>query len=151
MIMKHRIPLLAAVIAALVLPGMASAASTRLDIDQLRHDIVHDGVRRTVLAVDGEGRPLSVLLRIGKGQVLPPHGESGGVRLLTVISGTLSWGDGDKVDPAAERSFGPGSVIVIPARGGMHWAAARRDDVLIQVVAIGTGALSPEANAQVAS
>lgn len=148
--MTYRIPLLVAAIAVLALPGMASAKSTRLDIDQLRYDVVHDGARRTVLAVDSEGRPLSVLLRIGKGQVLPPHGENGGVRLLTVISGTLSWGDGDKVDPVAERDFGPGSVIVIPARGGVHWAAARRDDVLIQVVVVGAGALSPDASAQVA-
>jgi quercetin dioxygenase-like cupin family protein len=148
--MTYRIPLVAAAIAVLALPGMASAKSTRLDIDQLRYDVVHDGVRRTVLAVDSEGRPLSVLLRIGKGQVLPPHGESGGVRLLTVISGTLSWGDGDKVDTAVERSFGPGSVIIIPAQGGVHWAAARRDDVLIQVVVVGGGALSPDVSGQVA-
>ena len=78
--MTYRIPLLVAAIGVLALPGMASAKSTRLDIDQLRYDVVHDGARRTVLAVDSEGRPLSVLLRIGKGQVLPPHGESGGVR-----------------------------------------------------------------------
>lgn len=148
--MTYRILLVAAAIAVLAPPGLASAKSTRLDIDQLRNEVGHDGVRRAVLAVDSEGRPLSVLLRIGKGQVLPPHGESGGVRLLTVISGTLSWGDGDRIDPAVERDFGPGSVIVIPAQGGVHWAAAREDDVLIQVVVVGAGALSPDASAQVA-
>jgi len=64
-----------------------------------------------------------------QGQFLPPHGAPGPTRLLTVVSGTLSWGDGNKIDPAAERTFGPGSVIIVPAQGGEHWAAARQDDV----------------------
>ncbi|WP_374579584.1 hypothetical protein [Phenylobacterium sp.] len=146
--MKHRILLLAAV-AALVGPGAAQAKSARLDIEQLSYDTVHDAARRGVIALDGQGRPLTFLLRIDKGQVLPPHGANGGVRLLTVISGTLFWGDGDRMDPRAERTFGPGSVIVVPAQGGEHWAAARKDDVLLQAVVVGDGALTPEAAAQV--
>jgi quercetin dioxygenase-like cupin family protein len=139
---------IAAAAALLALPGPASAKSTRLDLDKLRNDVVHEAARRAVLAVDAQGRPLSVLLRIAKGQSLPPHGASGGIRLLTVVSGTLSWGDGADVDPAAERSFGPGSVIVIPAEGGEHWAAARQDDVVLQIVVVGEGKLAPEAQAQ---
>lgn len=130
--------------------GAVSAKSTALDIDQLRYETVHDVAQRGVIAMDGQGRPRVFLLRIPRGQVLPPHGEGGGVRLLTILSGTLSWGDGDRVDPAAERRFGPGSVIIVPAQGGMHWAAARAQDVLIQVVPLGDGALSPQAAAQVA-
>lgn len=146
--MKHDALLLAA--AALVLPGMASAQSTRLDIDKLRYDTVHDAARRGVIAVDGQGRPLTFLLRIAKGQFLPPHGATGPIRLLTVVSGTLSWGDGNKVDPAAERTFGPGSIIVVPAQGGEHWAAARHDDVILQAVLVYDGALAPAAAAQTA-
>lgn len=140
--------LLLATIAILATPVMASAASTPLDIDRLSYATVHDAARRAVLAVDGQGRPLVVLLRIGKGQILPPHGAQGGVRLLTVVKGTLSWGDGDKVDPAAERRFGPGSMIIIPAQGGEHWAAARQDDVLLQITPVPEGGLAAEANAQ---
>jgi len=147
--MNHPILLLAAA-ASLAMPGLASAKSTRLELDQLSYDVVHDAAERGILAVDKDGQPLSFLLRIAKGQFLPPHGATGPIRLLTVVSGTLSWGDGNEVDPAAERSFGPGSVIVIPAQGGEHWAAARTDDVLLQVVVVREGALSPSASAQVA-
>ena len=146
--MKLYTSLLAA--AALAVPGVASARSTQLDIDQLRYDTVHDAARRGVIAVDSQGRPLTFLLRIEKGQFLPPHGATGPIRLLTVVSGTLSWGDGNKVDPAAERIFGPGSIIIVPARGGEHWAAARHDDVILQAVVVHDGALAPEAAAQAA-
>jgi len=144
--MKHYALLLAA--ASLAVPGMASAKSTPLDIEQLHYETVHDAARRGIIAVDGQGRPLTFLLRIAKGQFLPPHGATGPIRLLTVISGTLSWGDGNKVDPAAERTFGPGSIIVVPAQGGEHWAAARQDDVLLQAVLVHDGALAPEVAAQ---
>lgn len=146
--MKSGIILLAA--ASLAIPGMASAKSTQLDIDQLRYDTVHDAARRGVIAVDSQGRPLTFLLRIEKGRFLPPHGATGPIRLLTVVSGTLSWGDGNKVDPAAERTFGPGSIIIVPAQGGEHWAAARHDDVILQAVVVHDGALAPEAAAQAA-
>jgi len=146
--MKHRL-VSCAVAALLAGPGAAAAGSTQLDIDKLQYDTVYDVARRGVLAVDSQGKPLTLLLRIGKGQFLPPHGANGGIRLLTVVSGTLSWGDGSEVAPAAERSFGPGSVIVVPAQGGEHWAAAREDDVLLQIVIVGDGALAPSAAAQV--
>jgi len=145
--MKHRTVLLAALASPLV-PGMAAADSTLLDLERLQYQTVYVAAERTVLALDGEGRPLTALLRIAKGRFLPPHGAEGGLRVLTVLSGTLSWGDGDKVDPAAERTYGPGSVIIVPAAGGGHWAAARQDDVLLQVVMVRQGKLAPEAAAQ---
>jgi len=145
--MKHRTVLLAA-LASLLAPGMAAADSILLDLDQLRYQTVYDAAQRTVLALDSEGRPLTALLRINKGQFLPPHGAEGGLRVLTVLSGTLIWGDGAKVDPAVERTFGPGSVIIVPAAGGEHWATAKQDDVLLQVVMVRQGKLAPEAAAQ---
>jgi len=135
---------------ALAVPAALAARTTPLDLDALRYEVVHDGARRTILATGKTGQPLVTLLRIAKGRELAPHGEGGGVRLLTILSGTLSWGDGIQVDRAAERRFGPGSVIVVPTQGGAHWAAARGDDVLLQVVMIGDGTLAPEAAAQAA-
>ena len=144
--MKHLI--FVALAATLAVPSVTSAKSTRLDIEQLRYEAVHDAAQRGIIALDREGRPLTFLLRIKKGNFLPPHGASGPIRLLTVVSGTLSWGDGNKVDPAAERTFGPGSVIMVPTQGGEHWAAARHDDVILQAVLVHEGTLAPEAAAQ---
>jgi quercetin dioxygenase-like cupin family protein len=145
--MRHRTVLLAA-LTSLFVPGMAAADSTLLDLERLNYETVYVAAQRTVLALDNAGRPLTALLRIAKGQFLPPHGAEGGLRVLTVLSGTLSWGDGAKVDLAAERRFGPGSVIIVPAAGGEHWAAARQDDVLLQIVMVRQGKLAPEAAAQ---
>lgn len=137
-------------LAALALPAALPARTAPLDLDALRYDVVHDAARRAIVATGRTGQPLVALLRIAKGSALAPHGEAGGVRLLTVLAGTLSWGDGGRVDRAGERRFGPGSVIVVPAQGGEHWAAARSDDVLLQIVMIGDGALTPQAAAQAA-
>lgn len=145
-----RFPMILAAALVAGLPVAASAQSTRLDLDALAFDVVHDAARRTILATDAEGRPLTALLRIANGQSLPPHGAAGGSRLLTVVSGTLSWGDGNNVDRAAERRFGPGSVILVPAECGEHWAAARDGDVLLQVVFV-RGTLAPTVHGQLAS
>lgn len=126
----------------------AHADSTLLDLDQLPYETVYAGAQRTMLVMDGAGHPLSFLLRIAKGQFLPPHGAEGPIRVLTVVTGTLSWGDGRQVDATVERTFGPGSIIVLPASGGEHWAAARHDDVLLQVLLVRDGTLPSAVAAQ---
>ncbi|MDR6623889.1 hypothetical protein [Caulobacter segnis] len=141
-------PLLVLAACAALAPSLALAESTRLDLSKLQSEAIAEGAQRTILALGEDGRPLSVLLRLSKGQVLPPHGGDGGVRLVTVVSGTLSWGDGAEVSPGAEHRFGPGSVVVVPAEGGEHWAAARHDDVVIQVVRVPTNGLTPAVKAQ---
>ncbi|MCB2050993.1 MAG: hypothetical protein KDE63_06145 [Novosphingobium sp.] len=117
----------------------AQARSTPIDVDSLTYETVHDVAERSILAKDASNRPLVVLLRLDDGDFLPPHGAQGGLRLLTVLSGELSWGDGDEVDPNAERIFGPGAILVVPAEGGEHWAAARNGPVVLQVVFVRDG------------
>lgn len=132
-----------AAVASAALPLSAAAQARRLDVDRLPSSDVA-GARRTLVALDAQGRPAVMLLRIEKGQLLPPHGGEGGLRLITVVSGHLSWGDGGIVDPAAERVFGPGSLIVLPVVGGEHWAAARQDDVLLQITPLRDGSIAPD-------
>lgn len=45
------------------------------------------------------------------GEVVPPHATESGLRLLTVMPGAMSWGDGGKVDETRETVYPPGSVL----------------------------------------
>ena len=45
----------------------------------------------------------------------------------------MSWGDGETIDRAAERTYAPGSVLMLPS-GLPHWLAARDGDILLQLV-----------------
>lgn len=56
---------------------------------------------------------------------MPPHATESGLRLLTVISSTMSWGDGSEVDETKETVCPPGSVLTIPAKLD-HWLAAQQ-------------------------
>jgi len=132
----------AAAVAALVAAGDAAAESTAVAIGDLPFATVHEVAERSILARDESGQPLVALLKLDDGDFLAPHGAAGGLRLLTVLSGELSWGDGTDVNPDKERVFAAGTVLVVPAKGGGHWAAARNGDVLLQVVIIRDGALA---------
>ncbi|MFV0476372.1 MAG: hypothetical protein ACK5ME_00900 [Parahaliea sp.] len=131
-----------ALAAAIAQSGMAMAESKPVQMDKLSYIPVHDVAERSILANDSQGRPLVVILKLSKGDFLPPHGAGGGLRLLTVLSGDLAWGDGNKVDTKAERVYPAGTVLEVPAEGGEHWAAARNGDVLLQVVFVRGGELA---------
>ena len=135
-------------IAALRGTSEAVAESTSLTLDQLPFETVYKVAEHGILARDADGNPLVVLLKLDKGDFLPPHGEQGGTRLLTVMSGEHSWGDGNDVNQEAEHLYGPGTFLVLPAKGGDHWAAGRSGDVLLQIVFVRNGTLMPEAAAQ---
>lgn len=116
----------------------ANAGTVRLDPARLPAADAHGAGKVTPLAVAADGKPLTALLRIPAGQVLPPHGGADSEALVTVLSGTIAWGDGDTVDEAKEHKFAPGSILRV---SGKHWAAARDGgDVLLQVVRIPAGA-----------
>lgn len=57
----------------------------------------------------------TMMLRLQDGAWLPPHWHNVD-KALTVVSGTLLLGEGDRLDPAISRRHGPGSVIVVPAQ-----------------------------------
>lgn len=130
--------------------GQALAESTSIDIDKLQFETVYETAERGILVRDGADRPFVMLLKLDDGDFLPPHGAGGGLRLLTVLSGELSWGDGGDVDPDAEKVFPAGTILVLPAQAGEHWAAARNGDVLLQVIVLRGGTLAPDVAEQVA-
>lgn len=138
-----------ALTSALALSSTASAQTTELSLDALEFTIVHDVAERSILARNAAGQPLVALLKLDEGDFLPPHGEGGGLRMITVISGELSWGDGSQVEQTDERLFGPGALLVLPPQSGAHWAAARSGEVLLQVTFVRDGSLAASAASQV--
>lgn len=146
-----RLPHIALALTALSMPSMAAAQATPLALDELVFETVHEVAERSILARNSAGQPLVALLKLDKGDFLPPHGARGVLRLITIISGDLSWGDGGEADVEKERVFGAGTLLVLPADSGEHWAAARQGKVLLQVTFIRDGNLVLEAAAQVAT
>ena len=120
-------------IVALSAPSIAAAETIEVDIAELPSRTVHETAQATPLAVTADGTPAIVLLRVPAGNEVPPHATQSGLRLLTVIKGQMSWGDGETIDRAAERAFAPGSVMMLPS-GLPHWLAARDGDILLQLV-----------------
>lgn len=123
--MKHA--LLAA--CAALAPGQALAETTIIDTAGLPNQAVYETAQLTPLALSQQaGTPAVVLLRVPAGDEVPPHTAETALRLLTVIEGEMSWGDGESIDPEAETIDSPGSVLVLPL-GVPHWLAARNGDV----------------------
>lgn len=140
--MKRLLPLLLA-----LAPSLAPAETTLLDLGVLPGKTVHDAATMTPLALTEAGTPMVVTLHLEAGQEVPPHATQSGLRLLSVLSGTLHWGDGDAIDPAAERVFAPGSILVVKP-GEMHWLAARSGDLRLQLVVMSEDAPTPAVKEQ---
>ena len=121
------------VMAAAVLPATAVAGTTLIDTSKLPARQVYDVADLTPLAVSPAGDPAVVLLELDAGEVVPPHAAKSGLRLLTVLSGEMSWGDGAEIDQAQETVYPAGSMLTVPA-GVDHWLAARDGDVRLHVV-----------------
>lgn len=117
----------------LTLPALADTLP--VDPAALESRIVHETGKLTPLALSAAGSPAVGLLDVAAGDVVPPHATDSGLRLITVVSGTLFWGDGDTVDPAAEIAYPAGSFLLLPA-GQMHWVAARDGAFRLQLVVL---------------
>ena len=129
--LKWIVPVLVA-----VFPLAAQAEQTSLiDTASLPKKQVYGAADLTPLAVSPEGAPAVVLLDVKAGVVVPPHAAKSGLRILTVLKGDMSWGDGSAVDRAKETVYPAGSVLTVPA-GVDHWLAARVGDLRLQVVVL---------------
>jgi len=122
-----------AALAIVALPAVALAESKPVDTNALPSNTVWDVAELTPLAVTADGTPAVVLLELGDGVVVPPHATDTGLRLLTVLSGEMSWGNGETVDEAAETVYPAGTILTVPA-GSPHWLAARSGPVRLTLV-----------------
>ncbi|TVR57365.1 MAG: hypothetical protein EA420_19120 [Candidatus Competibacteraceae bacterium] len=124
-------------------------ATQLLDQNALPWKPVHGDGQMAPLALTESGKPLAVLIRLPKGGVLQPHSGSARWHFITVVSGTLSYADGDVLDQGKLKDYPAGSVLVLP-QGLMHYAMARQNDVLLQVTLIHQDSLTPEVRRQTA-
>lgn len=113
----------------------AAAETTLIATEKLPSKEVYDVAQLTPLVVTSEGTPAVVLLDLDKGDVVPPHAAKSGLRLLTVLSGELSWGDGSAIDVEKETVYPAGSLLTIPS-GVDHWLAARSGALRVQLVVL---------------
>jgi len=134
-----RIPLatlIAAALAAPAAPATAQEATLRVDPAAVSPAPLYDVGTIRVLAADAAGRPLLALAALPAGAVTPPHAtDDGRARFATVLSGRMSYADGETSEPAAETVYGPGEILLIPS-GVTHWVAARDGEVrfLVSIV-----------------
>lgn len=69
------------------------------------------------------GSSYTLRLRLPDAYTIPLHWHPDTER-LTVLTGVVLFGAGDKMDPLKTTALGPGSYIVIPATV-RHWVTAR--------------------------
>jgi quercetin dioxygenase-like cupin family protein len=122
----------------------ATALSTRAEeglILKMPKDIVFTdtgkGVETTVLYGDPSKPGLYVVrLRLPPGARVAPHVHPGEARTMTVLSGTLYFGFGDKWDETKLVAYPPGTFFTeLPSTP--HFVAARDGEVIFQASGIG--------------
>ena len=87
------------------------------------------GVKFAVLAGDpGKKGIFTVRLRMPAGYKIPPHTHPT-AELITVISGTLHLGTGEKFDESAGHAMAPGSFMAMPANA-KHFAWTTEETVV---------------------
>jgi hypothetical protein len=74
--------------------------------------------------------PYTVRAKLPAGFVIPPHWHSIDEN-VTVLSGKLNMGHGDKVDKSAATALGPGDFTRMPAK--MHHFAVTDEETIIQL------------------
>lgn len=81
-----------------------------------------------------EALPFTIRLKLPAGTKLPPHTHPA-VERVTVISGALYLGIGEKFEPKNARALGAGSVAVMPA--GTRMFAFTKKETVIQLHGMG--------------
>lgn len=117
-------------------PSTTGLARVRLAPDELAWQREPTGVERVAIAGNNEAPGVYVYrVRFPAGFRNAPHFHPDD-RVVTVMSGTLSMGYGERFDETAMRSLGPGSLWTEPA-GAPHFVWAHDGEVVIQVVGVG--------------
>jgi len=77
-----------------------------------------------------EAGPITARVKLPANFKLPAHYHPGFER-VTVLSGTVNIGMGDKLDPKKTTAMGPGTVLLMPAK--MHHFAWTKEEAIFQL------------------
>ena len=83
----------------------------------------------------------TIRVHVARGGSIAPHTHPD-ERILTVVSGEVWYGFGDKVDLANAKLYATGAVFTVPA-DAPHWAEATTSDVVYQEAGMGPTAFVP--------
>jgi len=100
-----------------------------------RSDANVPGVAIALIAGNPKEGPYTVRAKFDRNVKIPAHSHPD-ERVVTVISGTYYFGDGDKYDEGAIKGYGPGTLIVVPANRP-HYAGSAEDGAIVQESGVG--------------
>jgi quercetin dioxygenase-like cupin family protein len=89
------------------------------------------GVKTVLQYGDPKIGPYIILLKFPKGIFNPPHYHTAD-EAVTILSGTMITGEGEKVDDAAGMPVDAGGYFIIPGKT-THWGRATEDVVLTRL------------------
>jgi len=81
-----------------------------------------------------EAGPITARLKFPANYKVPAHFHPG-VERVTVLSGTMNFGMGDKLDPKKTTVLGPGSLLIMPAK--MNHFVWTKVEAIAQINVIG--------------
>lgn len=114
-----RFALLAATCLALTAAWAQHGAHTIIKPDDIKWSDVPSlppGAKIAVLEGKmNEAGPITARLKFPANYRVPPHFH-GGVERVTVLSGTMNFGMGDKFDRSKTMALGPGSLLLMPSK-----------------------------------
>jgi quercetin dioxygenase-like cupin family protein len=134
-------------LSASMLVGVYSAAADNTGIVKLPQDIPYKdtaaGVQISVLYGDPAKPGLYVVrLKLPAGTKVIPHTHPEDIRTMTVLSGTLYFGFGDKWDESKLMAY-PAGTFFTELPNVPHFVAAKDSEVIFQATGIGPSALIP--------
>lgn len=136
---------------AMTLSATAENAPTlQLDLGAMPGKAVWGGhAKVTPLSMDAHGKPSTIVIRMDGGvQGEKAHATGDGqVRITTVMSGTMYFGDGETVDRAKEVAYPAGSVVLIDS-GTPHWVSSHDGELVLMLTAVPADKFSPMVQAQ---
>ncbi|BEP94505.1 hypothetical protein GmRootA79_28890 [Acidovorax sp. A79] len=143
---SHRlIPLLAALLGTMALPVLAAGGGDGGAFTLTPEQITWQegkATQRVDVHADAAHHVVTRRVRIAAGTDLPPHGHERGYRLVTVVSGTLLLGFGDRFDAAMLKPMPPGSVFSEDA-GHRHFARTLQEPVVLQLTEVCLACAAP--------